>query len=151
MYPTMCKVIPVGVLWLNHIRLFAAPWTVACQAPLSMKLSRQEYWSALPFLTTRSLPNPGIEAASLVSPTLAGRFFTTSTTWLLHNTGSPIWNSVMAWGERRMGGRWEGCSRGRGDIYSYDWFMMLYGGNQQLTQHCKAIILQLKQKQHWLV
>ena len=120
MYPTMCKVIPVGVLSLNHIRLFVAPWTVACQAPLSMKLSRQEYWSGLPFLTPRYLPNPGIEAASLVSPTLAGRFLTTSTTWLLHNTGGPIWNSVMAWGERRMRGRWEGCSRGRGDIYSYD-------------------------------
>ena len=40
------------------------PWTVACQAPLSMKFSRQEYWSGLPFPSTRDLPNPGIEPRS---------------------------------------------------------------------------------------
>ena len=34
---------------LSHIRLFATPWTVAYQAPQSMKFSRQEYWSGLPF------------------------------------------------------------------------------------------------------
>ena len=36
---------------LSHVRLFATPWTVACQAPLSMKFSRQEYWRGLPFPT----------------------------------------------------------------------------------------------------
>ena len=36
------------------------PWTVTCQAPLSMDFSRQEYWSGLPFLSPRSLPHPGI-------------------------------------------------------------------------------------------
>ena len=35
---------------LSRIRLFAIPWTVACQAPLFVKFSRQEYWSGLPFL-----------------------------------------------------------------------------------------------------
>ena len=39
----------------------ATPWTVACQAPLSMELSRQEYWSVLPFSLPGDLPNPGIE------------------------------------------------------------------------------------------
>ena len=34
---------------LSHIQLFVTPWTVACQAPLSMEFSRQEYWSGLPF------------------------------------------------------------------------------------------------------
>ena len=34
---------------LSHVRLFVTPWTVACQAPLSLEFSRQEYWSALPF------------------------------------------------------------------------------------------------------
>ena len=34
---------------LSHVRLFSTPWTVAHQAPLSMGLSRQEYWSGLPF------------------------------------------------------------------------------------------------------
>ena len=60
------------------IPLFAAPWTVACQAPLSMGFSRQEYWIRLPCPPLGDLPNPGIHP---VSPELAGRFFTTSTTW----------------------------------------------------------------------
>ena len=50
--------------WLSHDRLFATPWTVAHQAPLSTGLSRQEYWSGLPFLPPGDLPNPGIEPRS---------------------------------------------------------------------------------------
>ena len=56
-------------------QLFLTPWTVAYQAPLSMGFSRQEYWSGLPLPTPRDLPDPGIEPASLASPTWAGRFF----------------------------------------------------------------------------
>ena len=52
------------------------PWTVACQAPLSMEFSRQEYWSGQPFPTPGDLPDPGIKPMSAASPTLAGRFFT---------------------------------------------------------------------------
>ena len=40
---------------------FATPWTVACQAPLSMRFSRQEYWSGLPFPSSGHLPDPGIK------------------------------------------------------------------------------------------
>ena len=58
----------------------AIPWTVACQAPLSMKFSRQEYWSGLPCPLPGNLPNPGIEPPSLISPALAGGFFTTCAT-----------------------------------------------------------------------
>ena len=56
---------------------------MACSSPgsLSMRFFRQEYWSGLPFPTPGDLPNPGIEAASLVSAALAGRFFTTRATW----------------------------------------------------------------------
>ena len=50
------------------------PWTVAHQAPLSMRFSRQEYWSGLPFLSPGDLTNPGMEPTSRA---LAGRFFTT--------------------------------------------------------------------------
>ena len=64
----------------SRVRLFAAPWTVARQAPLSMGFSRQEYWNALPGPPPGDLLNPGIEPASLTSPALAGWFFTTSTT-----------------------------------------------------------------------
>jgi len=63
------------------VQLFATPWTVAQQAPVSMGFSRQEYWSGLPFLPSGDLPHPGIEAASLMSPALADRFFTFSATW----------------------------------------------------------------------
>ena len=59
----------------------ATPWTVACQVLLPMGFSRQECWSELPLLSPRDLPDPGIEPVSLASPSLAGRFFTTSTTW----------------------------------------------------------------------
>ena len=52
--------------------LFATPWSVVCQPPLSMGFSRQEYWSGLPFPPPGDLPNPEIKPASPVS---AGRFF----------------------------------------------------------------------------
>ena len=63
--------------------LFATLWIVACQAPSSIGFSRQEYWSGWPCPPPGDLPDPGIEARSLLSPalTLAGRFFTTSATW----------------------------------------------------------------------
>ena len=46
---------------LSCVWLFATLWTVACQAPLSMEFSRQEYWRGLPFPTPGDLPDPGIE------------------------------------------------------------------------------------------
>ena len=66
---------------LSRVRLFATPWTVALQAPLSMGFSKQEYWSGLPFPSPGDLPDPGTEPLSLVSPALAGGFFTTSAIW----------------------------------------------------------------------
>ena len=63
---------------ISHVRLFVTPWTVAHQAPLSMGFSRQGYWSGLPFPPPGNLPHAGIKPASLESPALAGRFFTTA-------------------------------------------------------------------------
>ena len=60
---------------LSHVRLFATPWTVARQAPLSMEFSRQEYWSGLLFPPPGDLRNSGTEPESPVSPALAGGFF----------------------------------------------------------------------------
>ena len=48
----------------SRIRLFATPWTVTYQAPLTMEFSRQECWSGLPFPSLGDLPNPGIEPRS---------------------------------------------------------------------------------------
>ena len=62
---------------LNHIRLFRT-LCVACQAPLSVESSGQEFWSGLPFSPPGDLPDPGIEPTSPASPALAGGFFTTA-------------------------------------------------------------------------
>ena len=68
-------------------RTFVCVYTQSCltfcdpidyQAPLSMKFTRQEYWSRLPFPTPGDLPDPGIEPMSPASPALAGGFFTTT-------------------------------------------------------------------------
>ena len=57
----------------------------AAQAPLSTGFSRQYYWSGLPCLPPGNLPDPGIKPASLLSPALGGRFFTTRC-----HLGSPV-------------------------------------------------------------
>ena len=62
---------------LSHVQLIATPWIAACQAPLSMGFSTQEYWSGLPF-PTPDLPSPRIGPTSLASPPLEGGFFTTA-------------------------------------------------------------------------
>ena len=60
----------------------ATPWTLAHQAPLSMMgLSRQEYWSGLPFTPPGDLPYPGVKSTSPMSPPGALRFFTTRVIW----------------------------------------------------------------------
>ena len=66
----------VKVKSLSHVQLFATPWTVAYQAPLSLGFSGHDYWSGLPFPSPGELPNTGIKPAS---PALAGGLFTTST------------------------------------------------------------------------
>ena len=57
----------LGCVWL-----FMTPWTVGCQAPLSVGFLRQEYWSRWPFPTPRHLPDLGIEPLSPSPPTYAG-------------------------------------------------------------------------------
>ena len=64
----------------SHVQLFAILWTIAHQAPQSIGFSRQEYRSGLPLPSSGDLLNSGIKPVSLVSPALAGRFFSTSIT-----------------------------------------------------------------------
>ena len=68
---------------LSHVQLFATPWTVAPQSPLSMVFSRQEYWSELPFPSLEDLPDPGIEPVSPAAPALQ------ADSLLLSHQGSP--------------------------------------------------------------
>ena len=67
----MCVLSP-----FSHVQFFATLWTVACQAPLSMGFSKQEYWNGLPFPSPGDLPEPRFELVSPVSPALTDRFFT---------------------------------------------------------------------------
>ena len=53
---------------LSRAQLFVTPWTVACQAPLSIEFLRQEYWSKLPFPPPGDLPEPGTKPTFLESP-----------------------------------------------------------------------------------
>ena len=62
---------------LSCVQLFATPWTVAHQAPLSLGFSRQEYWNRLPFPFPGDLLNPGIKSTSPAFLALAGENFTT--------------------------------------------------------------------------
>ena len=65
----------------SHVWLFVTLWTLAHQVPLSMGFSRQEYWSGMPCPPPGDLPNSGIETTCLMSPALAGGFFTTRLPW----------------------------------------------------------------------
>ena len=65
------------VCMFSCVQFFATPWTVAYKTPLSMGFPRQEYWSGVPRLPPGDLPDPGSKIKSLVSPAVAGRFFTT--------------------------------------------------------------------------
>ena len=71
-----------------------------------MELSRQEYWSRLPFLSPGDLPNPGIEPISLMSPALAGGFFTSRATWevicFIHSIRKKL---LIKMGKRRSASR----------------------------------------------
>ena len=64
----------------SRVQLFATVLIEACQAPLSLGFSRQEYWNGLPCPPPRNLPDPGIEPESFMSPALAGGFFSTRVT-----------------------------------------------------------------------
>ena len=88
----------------GRVRLFVAPWTVACQVPLSMGFSRQEYWSGLPFPSLGDLPDPGTEPTSLMSPALAGGFFSGSKLvkglWSIQTApGCPAAKKISLWAQ----------------------------------------------------
>ena len=66
---------------LNHVRLFVIPWTVACQASLSMGILQARILEWVVVASSRRSSQPRIKPMSLMSPALEGRFFTTHSTW----------------------------------------------------------------------
>ena len=83
------------MLMLSRVPLFVTPWTVACQAPLSLTFPGQEYWSELPFPPPGDLPDPGKEPGS---PALQADSLPTAP------PGKP-WNSEAGAGKAGMQGR----------------------------------------------
>ena len=80
----------VKVKSLRRVRLFATPWTIAHQASPSMGISRQEYWSGLPFPSPGDLPDPGIKPRS---PALQADTLTSELPWVVDNISSILASS----------------------------------------------------------
>ena len=74
---------------LSHAQLFVTPWTTAHQAPLSMRFSRQGYWSGVPFPSPGDLPHPGIKprSAALQADSLPTELSSHSKTKLSNSDG----------------------------------------------------------------
>ena len=111
-----CVCVCVCACVLSHVYLFAIPWTVARQAPLSMEFSRQEYRNGFPFSNPVVLPDPEIEPTSPMSPGFAGGFIYHCATWEAQSVvTAPEKNHWCFWirresiwalkKERREGGR----------------------------------------------
>ena len=92
----------------GHVWLIATLRTMAHQVPLSMGCSRQQYWCGLPCPPPGDLPDPGIKPVSLMSPALAGRFFTM--TWIWVDSRSWWWTGrpgvLQFMGSQRVGHDW---------------------------------------------
>ena len=93
----VCVCVCVHACALNHVWLFVTPMDyIAHQATLH-GFPRQEYCSGSPFSTPGGFPNPEIKPTSLMSPVLAGRFFTTGTTRLANvfDTWGKLWSLIQ--------------------------------------------------------
>ena len=86
-------IVCVGAQSLSHVWLFAIPWTVAHQTPLSMGLSQQEYWSGLPLPPPGDLSNTEIENKSPAVPALASRILYHWATW----EANPYISIIQIW------------------------------------------------------
>ena len=103
----------------SHVWLLVTIWTVALQASLSMGFSRQEYWNGLPCSPPGDLPDPRIDPASFVSPTLAGELFTT--TWEACITGYIYWNCLCLSNIHSVHIMFRECQAWHNRIYRNSW------------------------------
>jgi len=86
-YILMCVSVHGGCSIAQLCPTLGTPWTVACQAPLSMGFPRQEYWSGFPFPSPRNLPNPEIEPTS---PAFQAVFCIASGFFTAESLGKPM-------------------------------------------------------------
>ena len=146
---------------LSHfscVHSFVTPWTVACQAPLSMEFSRQEYWSVLPCTPSGDLPNPKIQPASFMSPALAGEFFTTSTTWsefYIPSILDPLLHHPTCLGHHRAPS-WAPCARQQAptsyfthDIACRKWKWKSFSGIQLFLTPWAVQSMEFSRPEYW--
>ena len=120
----------------SHVRIFATLWTITHRAPLSIGFSREEHWKGLPRLSPADLRNPEITPASLMSLALAGRFFTTSTTWeapstCMYNTHVRVFSPLG----------WSGILSRSGIAGSYSSYIFtIFRNCQAVFQRCHTIL-----------
>ena len=113
----------------SHVLFFATPWTVARQAALSVGFSRQKYWSGLPCPPPGELPDLCLTSnLCLMSPALAGGFFTTSATLEAHGLLSTAFFS--------------GKNTGAGSLSLLQGIFPTQGSNPGLL-YCRQILYQL--------
>ena len=127
-------------------------WSAVHQAPLSMGFSRQEYWSGQTFPSLGNLSDPGIEPVSLMSPALAGGFFTISATWEAsvsqRESRSVVSNSLWL---RRLYSPWNSPGQNTG-VGSCSLLQGIFPthfpsqGSNPLLLHCRWILYQLSHK-----
>ena len=104
------------------------------------RFSRQEYWNGLPCLPPGALPDPGIEPMCLMSPALAGRFFTTSVTWEAPNLQVRVKMCLipLMWVTVEMLFSWSNCEARLHEIHFRKW---VSSWNSRLfsTPNCLAL------------
>ena len=105
---------------------FVIPWTVACQAPLSMEFSRQEYWGGLPFPSLRDLSDPGIKPTS---PALEGRLLPLS-----HQGSPPVTYLIDNDGINRKKGRRKLVKKKKIYIYIYIIYYIHDSGSKKIQK-----------------
>ena len=102
---------------LSRVWLFATPWTIGHQAPLSLGFSRQEYWKGLPFPSPGDLPHLGIKPTSPASPALANELYHCAT-WDTHTELGQVLNmrvSLLETENTQSRGSYKDRGRGRRD------------------------------------
>ena len=128
---------------LSCARFFATPWTAAHQAPVSMRFSRQGYWSGLPFPSPRKLLDPGIKAGS---PTLQADSLLTELQGKPYRLSNPFYwitllffhqdhSSIRTWGipwtEQPCGLQFMGSQRA-----GYNWATNIFTFSNQMVSEC---------------
>ena len=102
----LVRVVMTAVCVISNVQLFVTPWTVACQGPLFMEFSRQDYWHGSSFTSLGNLPDPGIETASsalqvdflLSDP--PGKSSSNYKNWNQIGVGTPVmvtWITAVSW------------------------------------------------------